>query len=117
MSHFHHYLDGHKDGRFRLSPRRLDYVDPASVAGFAMTCIFIIVFIALLIGTIFVSFNLHSRRQRNDMQRRGGRLGLVLVAGELFALVMLIPNAVGYGWAAVGYNSIVRTLHVEGERE
>src|SRR5947207_5372797 len=107
MLHLQRHLDLHlpfstlNNGKSTIAPRTAYDGTPSAIAGFALTCIFIVAFLPLLGGTIIVSLHLHTRRQRNGTQRRGGRLGLTLVAGELFALLLLVVNGFFYGWLAL----------------
>jgi hypothetical protein len=48
------------------------------------------------------------------MQRKGGRLGLVLVAGELLALAVVVVDGFYYGWLST--SNAVMISHVKGAK-
>jgi hypothetical protein len=101
----HHNLrfpfSAHQNGRAALVAWNSLDDSPPSVAGFVLTCIFIVALLALLYFSVIVGLDVHRRRQRTGLQKRGGRFALELVLGELFMLKMLVVNVFFYGYQAV----------------
>jgi hypothetical protein len=96
-----------QDGWSALATRDVYDGSPSSIAGFAFACTFIVAFLALLLGTIVTGLHLHERRRRSSTRRKGGRLGLVLAAGEMFTLLMLAVDGFCYGWLATSKSVMI----------
>ncbi|KAH0536542.1 hypothetical protein FGG08_006592 [Glutinoglossum americanum] len=79
--------------------------EPTTAARFWLAVVFIAALLAVLIATLLVSYRLHVDRIRSGSWGRGGRLGIVFVAGEVLAILGLALNALEYGWIA---NSSIR---------